>query len=122
MRRMAVAALVALAAVSGACSEDLDRVAWACSKDADCGSGARCERGLCVLGGPSSRSGGLSCETPPGAAALPGSFRLEADGAGARALVFSAGARALRVPLPPDVLGLDGGPLEGCCEAPCCRE
>jgi len=119
--RILGAAFLALTSSGFGCGDAaLDEVRWSCAHDRECGSGQRCELGLCVPVDAQGVVRGLLCELPASEARAVGA-RFSIEGAGVqRDLVFSTGGREVRLALPAEVVSLDTGPLEGCCENPCC--
>lgn len=127
----------------------VDDARFACKNDRQCGGGARCIEGLCFVGDASppadtneaTETGDTAAETsdtslpedtaPPGftcSAPLSGavtggaaSFRVEVR-EGRAVLVVDYDGLTTTVPLPPDaVVDVDSsGPLDACCENPCC--
>lgn len=116
-----LAVLVASGTVlAGGCGDtSLDDVRWACASDRECGSGAHCRLGVCAPRDVPELAAGLVCEPSVGEVVNAPRFSVEVD-EGLRTLVFAAGDREARFALPPEVVSLDQGPLEGCCANPCC--
>ena len=130
---IAAAAIVTCAALT-ACAAPVDLAGhtFACTTHRDCGTGARCDDGVCHVFGTATAdaSGGLDAdvttpEGPPCSTLLTASepsnraqFVLETDPAtGARQLRVTFGDLEERFALPEDVIGLEAG---GCCEDACC--
>lgn len=95
---------------------EVDRVAWACASDAQCGAGMLCRAGVCVAGDGALADARL-CVTRVGRASgrdvrfsllEPGVLEVRVDG------------RSTRVALPDGVAALDERPIDTCCESPCC--
>lgn len=108
--------------ISGVACGDaaLDEVRWSCVSDRECGAGQRCELGLCVPVDARGVVRGLVCQLPANETREHGA-RFSIDGVGVqRELIFATGVREVRFALPAEVVSLDAGPLEQCCENPCC--
>ena len=118
---LAISTLIAVSALPACGEESLGGVRWACESDDDCGSDATCRLGLCVDEDSPAPTGGRVCDV---AAAAGGDgtvrFAVSVRDDGTRALTFAANGHIARFSLPAEVVSLDAGPLEGCCENPCC--
>jgi hypothetical protein len=114
---MVRAILVVAAFVCAACNVEvgIDRATWACVRDSDCGSAARCVAGACVP-----EPTGRVCTTRT-RAGVSMRFEVTAD----RELAVTVGGRTKPFRLPPNVVGIEDGaadPVAGCCENACCAE
>jgi hypothetical protein len=113
-----VRGLVVLAAWCGlSCNVEvgIDRTTWACVRDVDCGTSARCVAGACV---PEPTA--TVCQTRTGSGVA---IRFEAGGDGnGRRLDVTANGRTKTFALPARVVGVEAGdgPVVGCCENDCC--
>ena len=137
-------ALAALACVTQGCLGDfgIDDARFACSSNAQCGAGARCIDGVCFVGDASPTDAdihtpdgevetveapevtpGFVCSAPTLGTPVGGdaNFRIQRDGDRA-VIVVTYDGLTTTVPLPPDVVvDVEGvGPLDACCEHPCC--